>query len=156
MTLDLAQLQKYHTQLIGKAPTKEHLTLYEAFPDYKGFSDREVNLARFEAVIVLCLSQAFNEPGQDKPNKTYLFVPANQEKWAMAQLKILAQRLFARCKEHKAKGTALYLGEVFRSLMLGSRAVLLVNDPGRWAAYGFDRKDPAPNWMRDKLLGNEP
>ncbi len=152
VTIDATKLRQYHVLLLGQEPEPTHLSLYEGFPDSRGFSDRALNVERFEAVLLLGLAQTFKEPGQDKPNKTYLFVPATREAWAIKQLEAVARKVFARCKEKKASQLAVHLGELFQHLMLGSRAIMLPSAPERWAAFGFHRADPIPDWMRDMLL----
>ncbi len=140
-----------HETLLGDAPNGQHQSLYGTFPKRRGFSDRRIHIARFEAAFVLALAQTL-PMGSGKMRRVMFFVAPSAETWAVEQMGRIAKVIFGRFKaEGNVKGAQL-LGDAFKNVMMGKYVLQVAEEPERWACFGFRATDPVPEWMRDSLL----
>lgn len=141
-------------RLLGTQPNPKQLRIYEAFPGARGVSDHTLDQETFESALVMALTQTLPK-AQTTPFKCYFFVPASVEKWAIDRLGECAKHIFDQLKPLKPERkviAARQLGSFFHCIMLGSRVLQLDTGPDRWVAFGFDKKDPIPEWMCAGLL----
>lgn len=115
-----------------------------------GLPDR----SRFEAVVVLALTQALGDPSV----RVVFFVPRILELGAIASLKDIAQGMFGRLKARRGTlskeslqaAVDLYK-RIFSQVMIGSEPTR--EAPKHWVGYGFLEQDPRlPLWLREGLL----
>jgi hypothetical protein len=141
-------------RLLGTEPNAKQRRIYDAYPGTRGLSDRGLDEETFESVLVMALTQTLPRANSE-PFKCYFFVPASVEKWAIEQLNVRAKRIFAHLKPLKGERKVLaarQLGSFFHCILMGSRVLQLEQGPERWVAFGFDKTDPIPEWLREGLL----
>ena len=140
-------LIKGHRAFTSTEPTDLQRQLYEAFPAHRGPVASTFDTTLFEATLIMGLVQTV---GCD--TKVYFFVPATMEAKALTALQEFATRVFADIKARKAVNQAKALGKAFNNLLLGNKVMQMQGAPERWVAFGFDRKDPIPEWLDKSLL----
>jgi hypothetical protein len=137
-------LRKGHAAFLSTEPTERQLTLYDQFPAFRGLSGAAFDVEMFEATVVMALVQTVSA-------KVYFFVPSSMEKEAIAALQNLAESIFARIKTRKAVNQAKAVGKAFKAILIGHRLLQIDTAPERWVAFGFQKEDPIPGWLRDGL-----
>jgi hypothetical protein len=148
--LTLDKLPGIHRGLLVTDPNEVQTSLYGAFPEFRGFSGRDLNTDRFLATLVLGMAQTYPFGGTAY-HPVALLVSKHAEEWAVGQIRQTVQEIIARLKsEDRVQGIQMVRGAL-GALMLGCRA-LQIDEPPRWAAFGFDRADPIPEWMQGSLL----
>ncbi len=147
----------YYHKMMGRPPTPEQQSLYDAVPTKRGFAwprgytEKQRN-ELFEAVLLFALAQTAQENGDAKPHSVYLFVPSGVEEWATQQIRRVASDLFGFCKKHQHVKLARHLGDQFKAILLGSRLTLATPKPDRWAVYGFEADEDLPKWLVEGLV----
>lgn len=144
------QLILMHSQVIGVQPSVDQKALYRVIPDLRGYSDTDLNIERFDAVVLVALHLAAKNEG------VLVFAPTAHEKWVVAQFNELADRIFSRCKSmggEKANRTQLAkaYATMFNRISFTGR-LLQISEPAHWVSFGFESSGPLPDWMPDKLL----
>jgi hypothetical protein len=142
-------------KLLGSDPTPKQERIYEAYPRARGASAREMDQETFESALVMAITQTFPNGPNAEPFKCYFFVPASAEKWAIEQLNVSARRIFEKLKgmpPARRSLAAKQIGRFLKCIMMGSRVLQLEKGPERWVAFGFEKSDPIPDWLRDGLL----
>ena len=146
------QLSTLHSQIIGVEPNDDQKRLYASFTDFRGYSDDDLNSDRFEAIVLLSLSEAAqSEQG------VLVFAPPVHEGWVIRHFNELADRIFTRCKSIGGEATkrielARAYQTMFERVHLTGKLMQIHEAPARWVSFGFKRTDPLPDWVPDKLL----
>ena len=139
---------KLHTQIIGDSPNDDQAAIYQAYPKHRGYSDSHLNIARFEAVMLLALCQAA------KSEIVLVLAPEAREAWVIEHFNKLADRIFARCKE--ASGNRVELARayklMFKRTYITGRLLQIDREPPQWVSFGWHAEDPLPEWLPGKLL----
>lgn len=144
---------KLHKTLYGAEPGEAHVSFYDS--GKMGYSDKEFDVARFEAVVVLTLHKTLRT-GIAKPSRVVLLVAPTHEKWVMEQFDKAARRIYGNFKKlagaQSRTELAKLFGNCFAAVFVGSRLLQLPEMPEAWTSFGFTKEDPIPDWMRDGLL----
>jgi hypothetical protein len=148
--LDYEKLCRIHTSLLDEDPGEDQERLYRAYPKFRGYAYSDHDHARFQATFVLGLAQTYSM-SPEKLTRTAFLVSPVTEKWALARLDQILREIFDRCRKEAKIKVARFLGGSLENLLVGNR-VLQIEEPVRWAAYGFDLDMPLPDWMKDALL----
>jgi hypothetical protein len=142
-----------HEMVYGDPPQPEHLRLYEAFPEHRGFSDQSESVPRFEAALHLALLQTIPPEGaQGTFRRSYLLLPRTHQTWAIARVKSIAERMFAGFKAKRQIPLAKSMGKCFEHMVTGHHVLQMHGEPEAWVAFGFTLADPLPSWLGKKLL----
>lgn len=155
-------LPERHQFLLKRAPTRDQLDLYEAFPAKRGYMSvqglsLEQEQRAFEAVFVAAISQTFVPPETVVPS-VFILVPPRFERWAAKSLRNIAEEIFkgfkqeAKVNPRHAVLKAERIGQLYKHLHLGSHLTSQTVQPDHWVAYGFERTAEAPSWVMDALI----
>lgn len=146
--------QRIHQAFLGTTPGSAHVLLYAHFPEFRGFSSKATDEDRFEATFIAGLTQTFGVGGAFED--CLLLIPATKTAWATEQMTRVARQMFARWKMEPdpevRRRAVTRLAEAVKHLLVGSRVLQFEAEPPRWAAFGFTKGDPAPEWLKKGLL----
>jgi hypothetical protein len=132
-----------HKFIFKQAPIDEQFRLYKEFPEIRGFSYSGQNIPLFQATLVLVLSQAlFHNP---EGERSYLFLPKGDREWSTEQLKEHIKRVI----QSVPRASRPRYVERIRLLSVGHQ-VHQIDEPPRWAAYGFT-SNVVPSWIARRL-----
>ncbi len=148
--LDYEKLCRVHISLLDDDPDEEQERLYRAYPTCRGYADAAQNRSHFQATFVLGFAQTYCISPERLTRAALLISPVT-EKWALDQLDCILGEIFARCRKEVNVTVAQQLRNALENLIIGNR-ILQMEEPVRWAAYGFDLDMPLPDWMRGALL----
>lgn len=136
-----------HRAILGKDPSAIQLQLYEKFPDFLGFSDRELNAERLEAIVLLALTSG------SKDDRVILFAPIAHEVWVLENFNAVADSIFSHCKTLPNRvAIAQAYKKLFEKIALTGRLLQVQKEPTHWLSFGFASDDPVPEWMGRRLL----
>jgi hypothetical protein len=136
-----------HRTLLGKEPTAIQEQLYTRFPEFRGFSDRDLDSDKLEAVIVLGLLYG------TVTEKVFVLAPVAHERWVLDHFNAVCDRVFEGCKKEKNRAhIAKVYGLMFKKLMLTGRLLQFQDEPTHWVSFGFAVGDVLPDWMGSRLL----
>ena len=138
---------RWHHTILSAEPSQEQMKLYDAWPNFRGFSDRSLDPAVVEAVIILALRSGKAE------DRVLLLAPAEIEGWVLERFESLALRCFEghRSRENAAEMINGFT-RLFRKIVLTGRVLQLQEEPLYWMSFGFCEVDPLPSWMAGRLL----
>jgi hypothetical protein len=139
-----------HRTVLGKEATAEQVRLYSKFPEFRGFSDRTLDLEKFEATVLLALMAGA------KAERVIFCAPQAHESWVIAQFNDVASIVFDGCKkvENKQKRVAIakLYSSLFSKISITGRLLQLPAEPAHWMSFGFAVDDPIPEWVSNRLL----
>jgi hypothetical protein len=147
----LSSLILAHKSLLGDDPSPVHTKIYEAFPATRGIASRETDPTVFEATLMLAIVQTYPRKQRPDPYRCFFFVRPELHPWALEQLRDCAQRMFWFQKQSKNVAVAKHLGAFLRAISIGSRVLHFAEAPERWVAFGFDKTDPVPEWVKGAI-----
>jgi len=150
MSNECDRLTTLHFQVIGTHPSEDQQHLYGSFPDFRGYSDADLNSERFDAVVLLALRESAQ-------GDVLVFAPKAHERWAIQHFNGLADRIFSRFRTiggepEKRVQLARAYKTMFDRVHLTGRIMQIQEPPARWVSFGFAKSTPLPGWMPDRLL----
>jgi hypothetical protein len=139
---------EWHRIILGTEPTAEQMRLYNAYPEYKGISDRAQDPDMAKSAILLALRSG---TGTDQ---VLVLAPQAQEDWLLKQCETVAITCFESCKKYPTRAKDLIKGytRLFQKLKMTGRLLQLEEEPPHWVSFGFSVDDALPPWMPGKLL----
>ncbi len=145
---------KLHQVMLGREPTPIQQRLYDEFPTAVGYSDRTLDAERFQAVTVLTIRRAIEAKRGPEPHRVLVFIPPAHEAWVLDQFRTFTKDVFAYCKTLSGNRAALAKrwGEHFHQIVIAKRVLQFSDPPPHWMAFGFDREDLIPDWVRSRLI----
>lgn len=143
-------LAEVHEIMLNRAPTADQERLYTRWPEFKGFSDREANAERAEAVLVAGLMSGRGA------EHVLVLAPQAQEEWLLKQCEKMALATFEGCKKYPSRVRELVYGytRLFEKLKMTGRLLQLQEEPQHWVSFGFTADDLLPSWIPNRLLPN--
>lgn len=144
----MPSLSKFHKELVGGDPTPEQQRLYEAFPEFKGYSKEEHDKYLLVATFILGLHQTKNS------QKVSFFVPRSHDALVIETINELLKEIKQKRAKLPNKGLEgnRQIVKAIQNIEIGSRVFTVKTEPERWIAYGFSITTPAPEWLTTKLL----
>jgi len=142
-------LTEAHQRILGRAPNDDQERLYTSWPKFRGFSDRNPDAVRAEAVIIAALMQGKGA------QRVLLLVPQGHESWMLQQCESTAMACFEYAKKYKRVKELIYgYTYMFKTFTMTGRLLQLQEEPERWVSFGFTAEDLLPPWMSNRLLPN--
>ena len=152
-------LVSFHRSWLGKDPdhtprtfwvSPRQIELYQAWPEAKGVSSKEMEEDLFVGALILLLAQTRPE----SKKKVSLVLPFSHKEWAVGQMNKVV-RYMIRCRRKDRRGVAL-VKDVIGQIYMHHMPNQMTDEPARWAALGFRKNDDIPEWMSESLLEKTP
>jgi hypothetical protein len=154
-TLDEQTLSRTYTLYFGVEPPREVQKLFAKFPEFRGFSQCGQDRDQFRTALMIGLLGTHpegNPPFREESFQgSYLLHPKGARGWVLESVKAEAAVIFTNLREHGRDKAIPTILTCFQKLRMGHQ-VLQLPEPPRWAAIGFERSDPIPEWMRIRLM----
>lgn len=142
---------QWHRGLYSEEPSPDQRRLYRLVTEMRGFSDRALSEARFDAVLVLGLLLGPME------ERVVILSPEVHAAWILARIDKVFRALLEKTKL-EGGDVVERIGQfkkLFSRFCMTGKVLRLETEPQHWVSFGFDSNDPLPEWMPERLLRDD-